>query len=231
MFPSTPVYPEMWPQVATRTGAGTTQDSHTIMSTQTIAVHLPDGAIREVPAGTTPFEIANSISPRLAAACFPFPRCSDSHQPWSRAGSCSRHPPREMDSTTLPARAHRHTCSWLAAGCARSLPVAGPACWPRPAPMLLRAARRSPHVAPLRPLPVPASCTPPRTRRAPALRRRREPPKRDGAGDDSPRQNSSPCEVNAPPRFIEEENARKPRRSENRVDDQRARGLKVTTFL
>jgi threonyl-tRNA synthetase len=39
------------------------------MSTQTIAVHLPDGAVREVPAGTTPFEIANSISPRLAAVC------------------------------------------------------------------------------------------------------------------------------------------------------------------
>ena len=38
------------------------------MSTQTIKVHLPDGAIREVPAGTTPLEIANSISPRLAAA-------------------------------------------------------------------------------------------------------------------------------------------------------------------
>jgi threonyl-tRNA synthetase len=38
------------------------------MSTQTIVVHLPDGSIREVPAGTTPFEIANSISPRLAAA-------------------------------------------------------------------------------------------------------------------------------------------------------------------
>jgi threonyl-tRNA synthetase len=37
------------------------------MSTQTIAVHLPDGAVREVPAGTTPLEIANSISPRLAA--------------------------------------------------------------------------------------------------------------------------------------------------------------------
>ncbi|MFC5861193.1 threonine--tRNA ligase [Acidicapsa dinghuensis] len=34
----------------------------------TIVVHLPDGAIREVPAGTTPLEIANSISPRLAAA-------------------------------------------------------------------------------------------------------------------------------------------------------------------
>jgi threonyl-tRNA synthetase len=33
-----------------------------------IAVHLPDGAVREVPAGTTPLEIANAISPRLAAA-------------------------------------------------------------------------------------------------------------------------------------------------------------------
>jgi threonyl-tRNA synthetase len=39
-----------------------------MMSTQTIAVHLPDGSVREVPAGTTPLEIANSISPRLAAA-------------------------------------------------------------------------------------------------------------------------------------------------------------------
>ena len=38
------------------------------MSKQIIAVHLPDGAIREVPAGTTPLDIANSISPRLAAA-------------------------------------------------------------------------------------------------------------------------------------------------------------------
>jgi threonyl-tRNA synthetase len=39
------------------------------MSTETIAIHLPDGAIREVPSGTTPLEIANSISPRLAAVC------------------------------------------------------------------------------------------------------------------------------------------------------------------
>jgi len=39
------------------------------MSVEMIAVHLPDGAIREVPAGTTPLDIANSISPRLAAAC------------------------------------------------------------------------------------------------------------------------------------------------------------------
>ena len=38
------------------------------MNAQTISVHLPDGAIREVPAGTTPLDIANSISPRLAAA-------------------------------------------------------------------------------------------------------------------------------------------------------------------
>ena len=38
------------------------------MSTNTIAIHLPDGSIREVPSGTTPLDIANSISPRLAAA-------------------------------------------------------------------------------------------------------------------------------------------------------------------
>ena len=37
------------------------------MTTQMIAVSLPDGAVREVPLGTTPLEIANSISPRLAA--------------------------------------------------------------------------------------------------------------------------------------------------------------------
>ena len=39
------------------------------MTTPTIQIHLPDGAIREVPAGTTPLEIAQAISPRLAAVC------------------------------------------------------------------------------------------------------------------------------------------------------------------
>lgn len=38
------------------------------MSTKTIAIHLPDGSVREVPQGTTPLDVANSISPRLAAA-------------------------------------------------------------------------------------------------------------------------------------------------------------------
>ena len=38
------------------------------MSKSSIAIHLPDGSVKEVPAGTTPLEIANSISPRLAAA-------------------------------------------------------------------------------------------------------------------------------------------------------------------
>src|SRR5262245_54978418 len=38
------------------------------MSKSSIAIHLPDGSIKEVPAGTTPFQIANDISPRLAAA-------------------------------------------------------------------------------------------------------------------------------------------------------------------
>jgi threonyl-tRNA synthetase len=35
---------------------------------QQIKVQLPDGSLREVAAGTTPLDIANSISPRLAAA-------------------------------------------------------------------------------------------------------------------------------------------------------------------
>ncbi len=39
------------------------------MSGKMIAVHLPDGAVREVVAGTTPWEIANGISPRLASVC------------------------------------------------------------------------------------------------------------------------------------------------------------------
>ena len=34
----------------------------------TINIQLPDGSMREVPQGTTPLDIANSISPRLAAA-------------------------------------------------------------------------------------------------------------------------------------------------------------------
>ena len=44
------------------------QDSEIIMSTQNISIHLPDGSVREVPQGTTPLQIANDISPRLAAA-------------------------------------------------------------------------------------------------------------------------------------------------------------------
>src|SRR5471030_1753012 len=39
-----------------------------LQSTANISVQLPDGSIREVAAGTTPLEIANAISPRLAAA-------------------------------------------------------------------------------------------------------------------------------------------------------------------
>src|SRR6516162_4107955 len=38
------------------------------MSKSSVAIHLPDGSVKEVPAGTTPWEIANGISPRLAAA-------------------------------------------------------------------------------------------------------------------------------------------------------------------
>jgi threonyl-tRNA synthetase len=38
------------------------------VSNETISVQLPDGSVREVPRGTTPFDVATSISPRLAAA-------------------------------------------------------------------------------------------------------------------------------------------------------------------
>jgi threonyl-tRNA synthetase len=37
------------------------------IATSTIQIQLPDGSERTVPAGTTPYEIASSISPRLAA--------------------------------------------------------------------------------------------------------------------------------------------------------------------
>ena len=38
------------------------------MSQETISIQLPDGSQRSVPRGTTPFDIATSISPRLASA-------------------------------------------------------------------------------------------------------------------------------------------------------------------
>jgi threonyl-tRNA synthetase len=38
------------------------------VSNETISIQLPDGSVREVPRGTTPHDVAMSISPRLAAA-------------------------------------------------------------------------------------------------------------------------------------------------------------------
>ena len=43
-------------------------ESIALMSKNSIAIQLPDASVREVPIGTTPLDIANSISPRLAAA-------------------------------------------------------------------------------------------------------------------------------------------------------------------
>ena len=53
-------------QVSSKTGK--LQNKIMNPSSTTIQVQLPDGSARTVPAGTTPFEIAHSISPRLAAA-------------------------------------------------------------------------------------------------------------------------------------------------------------------
>jgi threonyl-tRNA synthetase len=66
------------------------------MSTNTIAIHLPDGSIREVASGTTPFEIANAISPRLAAASIvaritPIAAKADSPPSDGQAGQPSGH--------------------------------------------------------------------------------------------------------------------------------------------
>ncbi|HEX7960427.1 MAG TPA: threonine--tRNA ligase, partial [Terriglobales bacterium] len=41
-----------------------------VAETSTIQITLPDGSKKEVPKGTTPYEIAKSISPRLADAAF-----------------------------------------------------------------------------------------------------------------------------------------------------------------
>ncbi|MDR3751694.1 MAG: threonine--tRNA ligase [Terracidiphilus sp.] len=67
------------------------------MSTQTIAVHLPDGSIREVPVGTTPLDIANSISPRLAAASV-VARLKPLSIPQPRQSSCCGHEDDEESS-------------------------------------------------------------------------------------------------------------------------------------
>src|SRR5580698_2411378 len=62
---SRPLYPEESPRTS---AVSPWTEAPTAMSKPSIAIHLPDGSIREVPQGTTPLDIANSISPRLAAA-------------------------------------------------------------------------------------------------------------------------------------------------------------------
>jgi len=55
-----------------------------------IKVHLPDGSIKEFPAGTTPHDVAQSISPRLAAAAVVArirPIATENHQPATGAPS------------------------------------------------------------------------------------------------------------------------------------------------
>ena len=80
------------------------------MSMQTISIHLPDGAVKQVPAGTTPFDIANSISPRLAAASIaarltPLTTAADVDETEDSAEAAmyaaeDKHAPRLVDLTT-----------------------------------------------------------------------------------------------------------------------------------
>jgi threonyl-tRNA synthetase len=44
------------------------RDCYACLVSQQIKIQLPDGSVREVAPGTTPLDVANSISPRLAAA-------------------------------------------------------------------------------------------------------------------------------------------------------------------
>ncbi len=78
------------------------------MSTPQIAIHLPDGSIREVPSGTTPLEIANSISPRLAAASVVArltPVATNADQKSARDGQSDGH----TASSEEPAEASRYS--------------------------------------------------------------------------------------------------------------------------
>ena len=51
-----------------RPDPGSSRGCYACLVSQQIKIQLPDGSVREVPHGTTPLDIANSISPRLAAA-------------------------------------------------------------------------------------------------------------------------------------------------------------------
>ena len=82
------------------------------MSTKTIAVHLPDGAIREVPEGTTPLEIANSISPRLAAASVVARIAPVTAAPGQSSASDGQSPKRRANRACMPPKKPVHR-AWL----------------------------------------------------------------------------------------------------------------------
>jgi threonyl-tRNA synthetase len=71
-----------------------------------IKVQLPDGSIREVPAGTTPFDVANSISPRLAAAVV-VARIAPMHAAAASANEAALEASEEAMYADAPAQAER----------------------------------------------------------------------------------------------------------------------------
>ncbi len=58
-------YRVWWEAIGALDGGGSILES---VSMDTIRVQLPDGSVREVARGTTPLQIAEAISPRLASA-------------------------------------------------------------------------------------------------------------------------------------------------------------------
>ena len=75
------------------------------VSQETISIQLPDGSVRSVPRGTTPLDVANSISPRLAAAVVvarirPLKTSADEGTPESEAGASEEAMYADAPSTT-----------------------------------------------------------------------------------------------------------------------------------
>src|SRR5215469_5536581 len=84
-------------------------DIETSMSQDNIQVTLPDGSKKEVPKGTTPLEIARSISPRLADAALvakikPSALSGQHSAPTQNGGASGQ----AADGAKTPASMHAH---------------------------------------------------------------------------------------------------------------------------
>src|SRR5258708_39407445 len=89
---------------------------HRLTMPETIQVTLPDGSRRDVPRGTTPYDIAKSISPRLADAAL-------AAKIRNSAGGASAQPTGSQEGDKGPASMHAQQSKdgWLFADLSRPL--------------------------------------------------------------------------------------------------------------